>query len=103
MTLTARSEQFITLTHDTGGLEDEVANVPALVLNPRAIESIKMTEGADGATLHIDLMTGRQYTVGPMLRPRARSVFRELVGDLGDKNAVTLPHGTEINSQEGSR
>lgn len=103
MTPIPRSEQFITLTHDTGGIEDEVSTVPSLVLNPRAIESIKMSESNEGATLHIDLMTGNQHTIGPMLRPRARSVFRDLLGGLGDKNQVVLPADTTIRSYAGGR
>lgn len=101
MTHVPSHERFITLTV-TSDDENTTRDSPLLVVNPKAISSLRLSDADENGmmTLHLNQVSGESYSLGPLARMRARDVFRQLLSGLGDKNSVNLPEDTSLTVRE---
>lgn len=92
MSQTPRHERFIAFTTTAG--EGTEADLPSLVLNPRAIASIELCDNR--TSISISLISGVEHRIEGLLRPQARKLLRDLISGLGEKSVVPLPEGATI-------
>lgn len=93
-------ERFITLTPSAEDDDTDTVEVPTLVINPSAIATLDLLD--EGTTIRIRLLNGEDYRITPLLKPRARSLFRDLLRGLGEKNSVLLPPSARVETGKDS-
>lgn len=89
-------KQFISFTPENS--DGSVAAVPSLSINLRAIATVRLS--SDGSTVEIHLLTGETHLIGPLARPRARAVFRDILNTL-DEEIINVPSRTALTSERG--
>ena len=94
MSQTPEHERFLAFAHTP--TDDGEAQMPALVINPKAIASIEMRENGGGIT--ITLLTGRAHHIEDPSRPRVRKIYRDILGGLGGESTVFLSSQTDLSS-----
>lgn len=94
MSQTPENERFISFTRTP--TEDGDVQMPALVINPKAIASIQMRD--DGGGITITLLSGRAHHIEDPSRPRVRAIYRDLLSGLGGESTVSLPSQAVLSS-----
>lgn len=100
MTHVSPSDRFITFT-ETLSDDGTTRDMPLLVLNPRAISSLRLSEETEDGkmSLLVRQLNGDHFSLGPMPRLRARTTLRELLVGLGEKTSVVLPEGASLSQE----
>lgn len=89
-------KQFISFTPENN--DGPTAAVPSLSINLRAIATVRLSN--DGGTVEIHLLTGETHLIGPLARPRARAVLRDILNTLGEE-IINVPSGATLTSERG--